>query len=42
MAEPIILESGESILFMMEGAIKHQKGIWLQRIHDNFWFWDSG
>jgi hypothetical protein len=32
---------GECILFMMEAAVKHQTGISLQRIHDDFWFWDS-
>ncbi|KAI8578415.1 hypothetical protein K450DRAFT_272833 [Umbelopsis ramanniana AG] len=32
---------GECILFMMEAAVKHQTGIRLYRVHDDFWFWDS-
>ncbi|KAI8578414.1 hypothetical protein K450DRAFT_246682 [Umbelopsis ramanniana AG] len=26
---------------MMEAAVKHQTGIRLYRVHDDFWFWDS-
>ncbi|CAO3675127.1 unnamed protein product [Umbelopsis ramanniana] len=32
---------GECILFTMEVAVKHQTGIRLHRIYDDFWFWDS-
>ncbi|KAG2175275.1 hypothetical protein INT44_007763 [Umbelopsis vinacea] len=32
---------GECILFMMEATVKKQTGIRLQRVHDDFWFWDS-
>ncbi|CAO3675124.1 unnamed protein product [Umbelopsis ramanniana] len=32
---------GECILFMMEAAVKHQTGVRLYRMHDDFWFWNS-